>query len=158
MSNKRIMDILNGTCDLCGSMFFGSASGGVYYPDHDLTVCRNCFDKNWEVMNAALHNIEAKKRAEFTEQANKDKAEYDLVNHPSHYCREGQQCEQIECLDAIEASMSPAEFKGYLKGNALKYLWRYDLKGKPTQDLAKCIFYLDRLHDYVDVEQSCEEE
>jgi hypothetical protein len=66
--------------------------------------------------------------------------EHDPVNHPSHYNQFG-----IECLDAIEASMSPEEFKGYLKANTLKYLWRYKYKGKPLEDLKKGQFYLNLL-------------
>jgi hypothetical protein len=64
----------------------------------------------------------------------------DPVNHPSHYTQGG-----IECIDAIKASMSDLEFQGYLKGNAIKYLWRFRQKGKPVQDLRKACWYLDRL-------------
>ena len=66
----------------------------------------------------------------------------DLVNHPSHYTNG-----KIECIEAIEASMSPEEFKGYLKGNAIKYLWRYKLKGKPKEDLAKAQWYISKLSE-----------
>ena len=65
---------------------------------------------------------------------------FDSVNHPSHYCSG-----DIECIDAIDASMSTSEFRGYLKGNAMKYLWRYGLKGKGVEDLKKAHWYLDRL-------------
>ena len=65
---------------------------------------------------------------------------YDEVHKPAHY-----NSGKVEAIEAIEASMSPEEFKGYLKGNALKYLWRYAYKGKPTQDLAKADWYLARL-------------
>jgi hypothetical protein len=41
--------------------------------------------------------------------------------------------------------MSSVAFKGYLKGNAMKYLWRYDYKGKRVEDLQKCQWYLARL-------------
>lgn len=51
----------------------------------------------------------------------------------------------IECIDAIQASMSNEEFKGYLKGNFLKYAWRYSYKGKPLEDLEKAEWYLKRL-------------
>jgi hypothetical protein len=51
----------------------------------------------------------------------------------------------IEAIEAIKASMPEHEFKGYLKGNALKYLWRYDYKGKPVEDLRKCRWYIERL-------------
>lgn len=64
----------------------------------------------------------------------------DPVNHPSHYCKGG-----IECLDAIEASMGSDEYLGFLKGQIMKYVWRYDLKGKPIEDLKKARFYLDRM-------------
>jgi hypothetical protein len=47
-------------------------------------------------------------------------------------------------------SMSDTEFKGYLKGNAMKYLWRYDYKGKPVEDLKKAQWYLARLTEEVE--------
>lgn len=64
----------------------------------------------------------------------------DVVNHPSHYTQGG-----IECIEAIKASMSKEAFEGYLKGNAIKYLWRYRLKGKAQEDLQKADWYLKRL-------------
>ena len=73
---------------------------------------------------------------------------YDPVNQPSHYNQGG-----IECIDAIKASMSAEEFAGYLKGNAMKYLWRYKDKGNPAQDLAKCAWYLRRLQDEVAMQE-----
>ena len=69
---------------------------------------------------------------------------YDAVTKPEHYNSGG-----IECIEAIKASMSAEEFKGYLKGNALKYLWRYSYKGKPKQDLEKAKWYLVRLIESV---------
>lgn len=69
-----------------------------------------------------------------TEEAN------DPVNRPSHYTTGA-----IECIDALEASMTPIEYAGFLKGQVFKYLWRYRLKGKPVEDLKKARFYLDRL-------------
>ena len=64
----------------------------------------------------------------------------DPVEQPDHYNKGS-----IEAIEAIKASMPEHEFKGYLKGNALKYLWRYDYKGKPVEDLRKCRWYIDRL-------------
>lgn len=63
----------------------------------------------------------------------------DLVNHPSHY-NEG----KIECIDAIEAQLTPEEFRGYLKGNIAKYNWRERHKGG-TESLRKARFYLNRI-------------
>ncbi len=64
----------------------------------------------------------------------------DNVNHPSHYTQGG-----IECIDGIKASMTAETFRGCLKGNVLKYVWRYEKKEKPVEDLKKARWYLDRL-------------
>lgn len=69
----------------------------------------------------------------------------DPVNHPNHYTSGG-----IECIDALEASMTPVEYAGFLKGQVFKYIWRYRLKGKPSEDLKKARFYLDRLIQIVE--------
>ena len=66
--------------------------------------------------------------------------ENDMVNHPEHYCKGG-----IECIDAIKASMTEEAFKGFLKGNVMKYVYRYESKDKPLQDLQKAKWYLERL-------------
>ena len=68
----------------------------------------------------------------------------DNVNHPKHYNQY-----DIECIDAIRASMSALEFQGYLKGNVEKYLWRYNYKNKPVEDLQKAQWYLGRLIEEV---------
>ncbi len=64
----------------------------------------------------------------------------DPVEAPAHY-----NTGPIECIEAIEASMSDVEFRGYLKGQVMKYLWRYDKKLAVIQDLKKGRWYLDRL-------------
>ena len=64
----------------------------------------------------------------------------DLVNSPSHYASGS-----VECIDAIEASLTNEAFRGYLKGNIQKYLWRYEDKHDSLQDLQKASWYLKRL-------------
>lgn len=61
----------------------------------------------------------------------------DPVNQPSHYASGG-----VECIEAIKASMSPEAFRGYLKGNVQKYIWRYEKKVNPKEDLKKAQVYL----------------
>ena len=63
----------------------------------------------------------------------------DMVNSPPHY-----NSRDIECIDAIKESMTPEAFKGYLKGNIQKYIWRYEAK-KGVEDLKKAQWYLNRL-------------
>lgn len=65
---------------------------------------------------------------------------YDIVSKPEHYNQGG-----IECIEAIKASMSREEYLGFLKGQVIKYLWRYRHKGKPEQDLKKAEYYNTRL-------------
>ncbi len=69
----------------------------------------------------------------------------DMVNSPPHYNKHG-----IECIDAIQASMSDIEFCGYLKGNVQKYVWRYGYKGKKLEDLGKAKWYLARLEQEIE--------
>jgi len=64
----------------------------------------------------------------------------DVVNSPPHYKSGG-----IEAIEGIEASMGPEAYAGYLKGSVTKYLWRYEKKGKPLEDLKKARWFLDRL-------------
>lgn len=63
----------------------------------------------------------------------------DVVNHPPHYTQGG-----IECIDAIKAALTEDEFRGYCKGNALKYVWRERHKGG-VESLEKAMWYLKRL-------------
>ena len=71
----------------------------------------------------------------------------DMVNSPNHYTSGS-----IECIDGIEASMSAEAFKGYCKGAALKYLWRYERKSKSLEDLKKAQWYLNKLIEVVENE------
>jgi len=68
----------------------------------------------------------------------------DNVNKPPHYNKGG-----VECIDAIEAMLTPEEFIGYLRGNTLKYRWRMRYKGKAIEDLDKAKWYDDKLSKYL---------
>lgn len=58
----------------------------------------------------------------------------DPVNHPSHYCSHPS---GVECIQITE-------HMGFCLGNALKYIWRADLKQDALEDLRKARFYIDR--------------
>lgn len=58
----------------------------------------------------------------------------DSVNHPPHYTSHES---GIECIEITE-------HMGFCLGNAIKYIWRADLKGNSIQDLEKAVFYLNR--------------
>ena len=63
----------------------------------------------------------------------------EMVNRPPHYT-----VGDVECIDAIEAALTQEEFRGYCKGNALKYIWRERYKGQ-GESIRKAIWYLNRL-------------
>lgn len=56
----------------------------------------------------------------------------DPVQMPSHYTQL-----PVECIDVTEHF-------GFCLGNAIKYIWRADHKGKPVEDLKKARWYIDR--------------
>jgi len=67
--------------------------------------------------------------------------EADNINHPPHYNSSKAQCgcgRTIECIDVTR-------HLSFNIGNAIKYLWRYGLKGDPLDhlhDLEKAIWYI----------------
>ena len=56
------------------------------------------------------------------------------VDHPSHYTAHPS---GVECIDITEHMR-------FNTGNAVKYIWRADLKGNAIQDLKKAAFYINR--------------
>ena len=64
---------------------------------------------------------------------------FDSVDRPAHYA-----FGSIECIEALESCMSVEAFRGFLKANAIKYLWRYENKNG-LEDLKKAKWYLKTL-------------
>lgn len=62
------------------------------------------------------------------------KTKPDNVNHPRHCTAHPS---GVECIQITE-------HMGFRLGNAMKYIWRADLKANPTQDLEKAKWYLQR--------------
>jgi hypothetical protein len=58
----------------------------------------------------------------------------DNVNHPPHYLAHPS---GIECIEVTE-------HMSFCVGNAVKYLWRADHKGKDIEDLRKAAWYINR--------------
>lgn len=55
--------------------------------------------------------------------------------NPAHYRHGG-----IDTIDYLRAKLSPDEFRGFLKGNIIKYLSRAEWKGG-GDDYAKALWY-----------------
>lgn len=59
---------------------------------------------------------------------------YDAVNHPKHYTAHPS---GVECIQITE-------HMGFCLGNAVKYIWRADLKADALEDLRKAAWYIER--------------
>jgi hypothetical protein len=58
----------------------------------------------------------------------------DAVNHPKHYTSHPS---GVECIQVTE-------HMGFNLGNAIKYIWRADLKASAIEDMEKAIWYINR--------------
>lgn len=65
----------------------------------------------------------------------------DEINSPSHYML----FPDMEAIDVIKAALTPEEFAGYCKGNALKYRLRAGDKGPAAKCIAKANWYQRKL-------------
>jgi hypothetical protein len=59
---------------------------------------------------------------------------HDAVNHPKHYVSHPS---GVECIQVTE-------HMGFNLGNAMKYIWRADLKHDAVEDLQKAVWYIQR--------------
>jgi hypothetical protein len=58
--------------------------------------------------------------------------QHDPVNHPKHYTSHPS---GVECIEVTR-------HMGFNLGNAMKYIWRADLKGDAIEDLQKAVWYI----------------
>jgi len=99
---------------------------------------------SWTQVTEEVKEVEATpaERLEASEKMNmeviakpkKVKPKADMVNHPPHYTSHPS---GVECIQITE-------HMGFNLGNALKYIWRADLKGSAVEDLEKAVFYINR--------------
>ena len=61
-------------------------------------------------------------------------ASADPVHHPAHYTAHPS---GVECIEITE-------HMGFCLGNAVKYIWRADLKADALEDLRKAAWYIER--------------
>jgi len=64
------------------------------------------------------------------------------VDHPAHY---GGADDLYETIKVLKAWLTPEQFVGFVKGNAIKYLSRAGRKGAAEQDHKKAAWYSEYL-------------
>jgi hypothetical protein len=67
-------------------------------------------------------------------EAHRCNPEGEKIHHPKHY---NTHPSGVECIDITE-------HMGFNIGNAIKYIWRADEKGKDIEDLQKARWYIER--------------
>jgi hypothetical protein len=108
----------------CLSCFYGQMDKGIHPCSHchanDHWVKRDLYIKAPQTIDKEIE--------EFFERAK------DVVNNPKHYTEHPS---GIECIEVTE-------HMGFNLGNAIKYIWRCDLKKDAIEDLKKAKWYIDR--------------
>ena len=103
--------------------------------DDKIHPCNDCegYDK-W--VNRSIFIREASKPLSeaIKEWVDCKEGEVDVVNQPKHYTEHPS---GIECIQVTE-------HMGFNLGNAIKYIWRCDLKLDAIEDLKKAKWYIDR--------------
>lgn len=116
----------------CGAMWYGTSSthhhldAKFFFADGKYLT----YEMNDEAYFEEQNSVEfffAQKGDDFVE------VPADMVNNPSHYTSHPS---GIECIDVTR------HFSFNL-GNAMKYIWRCDLKKDAIEDLKKAVFYLN---------------
>jgi hypothetical protein len=64
----------------------------------------------------------------------------DSINHPKHYTSLPAKCECGRGVECIQVT----EHMDFLRGNAVKYLWRAGHKDDALEDLRKARWYVER--------------
>ena len=124
---------------------FGTSAQVVYQIKSDAGLSKPRTNKT--AKPKATKPKEAKKtapRKARAKQVTVEIEEVDEVNHPPHYLVGG-----IEVIDYIKAKLTPEEFRGYLKGNVIKYISRADHKNGMI-DWGKADWYVDRYRKEVE--------
>ena len=118
------------TCDTC---FYSELSPQIH-------PCNNCFGNDlWVKRDLYIKDASKPLSEAIKEWIDVKDAEYgykkpDNVNKPLHYTEHPS---GIECIQVTE-------HMGFNLGNAIKYIWRCDLKKDAIEDLKKAKWYIDR--------------
>ena len=114
----------------CSTCFYSELSAQIH-------PCNNCFENDLWVKRDLYIKDSAKPLSEaIKEWVDSDHSEWanDSVHKPKHYTEHPS---GIECIQITE-------HMGFNLGNAIKYIWRCDLKKDAIEDLKKAKWYIER--------------
>lgn len=113
----------------CKSCFYSELYGGIH-------PCVDCFNYDkWVKRDIYIRDAAQPLSEAIKEWVDvKEEDQEDIVNKPKHYTEHPS---GIECIQVTE-------HMGFNLGNAIKYIWRCDLKKDAIEDLKKAKWYIDR--------------
>ena len=114
--------------DKCNTCFYSNL-------DKSIHPCNHCFQfDRWVPRNMYIQESSKPLSEAIKEWVDCKEGEVDVVNQPKHYTEHPS---GIECIQVTE-------HMGFNLGNAIKYIWRCDLKQDAIEDLKKAKWYIDR--------------
>ncbi len=114
--------------DKCNTCFYSNL-------DKSIHPCNHCFQfDRWVPRNMYIQESSKPLSEAIKEWVDCKEGEVDVVNQPKHYTEHPS---GIECIQVTE-------HMGFNLGNAIKYIWRCDLKKDAIEDLKKAKWYIDR--------------
>lgn len=137
---KFIRDTRHLSLERLGSYFRVSKSA-VWQWENGGVIPRKSIRESLYEYAEYIQDEQAAKNANNTDNKNTDE-----VHNPKHYKLNGL---NIESVDVIKAVLTEEEFKGWCRGNALKYLMRAGKKdkSKEKQDFAKAGVFISWITD-----------
>ena len=112
---------------VCNTCFYNNL-------DNSIHPCCDCFGNDKWVRRDLYIRDASQPLSEAIKEWVDCKEEEDVVNNPPHYTEHPS---GIECIQVTE-------HMGFNLGNAIKYIWRCDLKKDAIEDLKKAKWYIDR--------------
>ena len=97
---------------------------------------QGAFDNEDLNISQAIQALDIKSGSDFDIDEDEEK---DNINNPKHYT-----LGKVECIDAIEGMLGEEGLMAFCVANAVKYIWRHRLKGKPIEDLEKAQWYINK--------------
>lgn len=112
---------------VCNTCFYSNLDSSIY-------PCCDCFGNDKWVRRDLYIRDASMTLGEAIKEWVDVKEEDDVVNKPKHYTEHPS---GIECIQVTE-------HMGFNLGNAVKYIWRCDLKKDAIEDLKKAKWYIER--------------
>lgn len=106
----------------------------MFYPAN----IQGAFDNEDLNIAQAIQALDIASGSDFDIDEDEDEEE-DNINNPKHYT-----LGKVECIDAIEGMLGEEGLMAFCVANAVKYIWRHRLKGKPIEDLEKAQWYINK--------------